>query len=95
MEPITSTHGGQSLEDGYTLYRFPDTPIDILPGRWRATRSTVFEDLYMAVDTRHVLVISTIIYEGTIYKIDEKTKFNVDVMQTLIEKTVNNVRALF
>jgi len=62
MEPV-SAHGGQSLEDGYTLYRFPDTRIDILSARWRAARSTVFENLYMVVGTRHVLVALTIMYE--------------------------------
>lgn len=95
MEPV-SAHGGQSLEDGYTLYRFPDTRIDILPARWRAARSTVFENLYMAVDTRHVLVTSMMIYEGTTLEIHEKTKFNVGRTetkrtQTLTEKMTNKI----
>lgn len=31
----------------------------------------------MAVDTRHVLVASMMIYEGTTLEIHEKTKFNI------------------
>lgn len=64
---LVSVHGGQFPEDGYTFYRFPDTRIDILSARWHPARSTVFGDLYMVLDTRHVFIAVTMIYDKLIY----------------------------
>lgn len=51
----------------------------------------------MVVDTRHVLVAPTMIYEETTFEIDEKTKFNIGrivetrKMRTLTEKMINEI----